>query len=177
MANFAPAYDKTSNYEGGWVKDTADRGGETYCGISRHFWPDWKGWEIIDAQPNKWRGKRFPIEELEHLITAFYKKEFWDKMGGGDIESQPVANFIYDWFVNSGADAIRQTQRVVGVESDGIVGAKTRRAINEMPPDLLMLRLIAARLLFLANIIYNSPNQRKFLKGWKTRILSYANSF
>ena len=36
-------------HEGGYVDDRDDRGGETYRGISRNNFPDWKGWKKIDG--------------------------------------------------------------------------------------------------------------------------------
>ena len=38
MANFEEAYKKTSDFEGGYVNDEDDAGGETYRGIARNFW-------------------------------------------------------------------------------------------------------------------------------------------
>lgn len=47
MARFQPALEKLLRLEGGWCSVPGDRGGETYCGISRAHWPTWEGWTTI----------------------------------------------------------------------------------------------------------------------------------
>ena len=49
MADFHKALKRTAKYEGGYVNDPADAGGETYKGISRRANPKWDGWQLIDA--------------------------------------------------------------------------------------------------------------------------------
>ena len=48
MADFEKAFINTMGYEGGYVYDPDDAGGETYKGISRRYHPSWPGWRIID---------------------------------------------------------------------------------------------------------------------------------
>ena len=43
MAIFKKAYEPVRQWEGGWCNVEGDRGGETYAGIARNFWPDWPG--------------------------------------------------------------------------------------------------------------------------------------
>jgi lysozyme family protein len=80
----------TSGFEGGYVNDPADRGGETYRGISRKSWPDWAGWALIDqAKAAGLRsasaiGRHFADDsEMDALVTEFYKNEFWEPFDGG----------------------------------------------------------------------------------------------
>lgn len=40
--------------EGGYANVLGDKGGETYMGISRVYWPSWPGWPVIDD----WRAER-----------------------------------------------------------------------------------------------------------------------
>ena len=106
-ANFAEAREITNKNEGGYANTTGDRGGETYRGISRAYWPNWEGWPIIDnikasgRLPNASEG-----EPLDTMVMNFYKNNFWDKLRGNDINSQTVANFLYDWYVTSQSAAI-----------------------------------------------------------------------
>jgi hypothetical protein len=61
----------TLGYEGEWVNDPDDRGGETYRGISRVHWPKWAGWAIIDAEkqneafPSRLMGMSFGSQSME----------------------------------------------------------------------------------------------------------------
>ena len=45
---YKEAIKKTLKYEGGYVNDKDDRGGETYRGVSRRYHPNWSGWKIVD---------------------------------------------------------------------------------------------------------------------------------
>lgn len=47
MANFKEAINKTLKFEGGYVNDPDDSGGETFLGISRVNNKSWKGWKLL----------------------------------------------------------------------------------------------------------------------------------
>lgn len=173
MADFLTAYSVTAQHEGGWVKDSADRGGETYAGIARKFHPHWHGWAIVDAVKSKKRGQFIDNPTLRMHVKSFYRTEFWNKMHGDLIKSQRVAGFIYDWFVNSGALGIKKAQQAIGVVADGKVGPKTLAAINKQSEAELMDQLITARIRFVTSIVIANPSQQKFLNGWLNRILSF----
>ena len=84
-----------------------------------------------------------------------------------------MANFTFDWNVNSGAWAVKALQNAAGVTPDGGVGPLTISAVNAIDEDLLMPALIAARIQFYKDIVAKNPSQQKFLNGWINR----ANSF
>ena len=46
MGEFEQAFEKMIRNEGGYLlhKVSGDRGGQTYAGIARNFYPDWDGW-------------------------------------------------------------------------------------------------------------------------------------
>ena len=48
-ADFNIAYNPVRTFEGDWCNVPGDKGGETYAGIARAFFPDWPGWHFIDA--------------------------------------------------------------------------------------------------------------------------------
>lgn len=50
MAEFALAYAPVKNFEGGWCDDFGDKGGETFCGCARNFFPDEPIWPVIDRE-------------------------------------------------------------------------------------------------------------------------------
>ena len=79
MADFEPCFEKVILIEGGYKlhEVQGDRGGMTYAGIARNFWPKWPGWAKIDA--NEFDG------ELTRLVRVFFKAEFWDRIRGDDI--------------------------------------------------------------------------------------------
>ena len=51
---FSQAFAATMQHEGGYANVQGDKGGETYMGISRVYWPSWPGWPVIDD----WRAER-----------------------------------------------------------------------------------------------------------------------
>lgn len=115
MANFEEAYKRTSKFEGGYVNDPQDAGGETYNGISRKANPAWEGWKIVDEQKKK---SNFPSNlksrknELDNMERSLYKSNYWDKVWGDKIKLQEVANDMYDTAVNMGVSmSIKLSER------------------------------------------------------------------
>lgn len=105
MAEYKISKKKTALNEGiNKLTDIAsDRGGETWNGISRVKNPDWPGWAIIDA----WKaGAMHPPlednEELHRLEDLFYYENIWIKIKGDSIESQEIADSLFDSAVNLG---------------------------------------------------------------------------
>ena len=102
MSDFKKAIAPVLAYEGGYVNDPDDNGGETYKGISRKFWPRWTGWAFID---NAKKQEGFPgslnkISGLNDSVLAFYRENFWKPIGGDNIEHSEVAGLILDSAVN-----------------------------------------------------------------------------
>lgn len=172
MADFHAAYNLTSKFEGGYVNDPDDTGGETYAGISRNNWPQWIGWEFIDKIKRHHgmnNGERLTGDHIEAAVESFYKTNFWDKIKGDQINNQSIANIMYDWYVNSGYHAIQWMQKVVGVTADGVIGPKTLQAINAGCQEEIFKQYKAARINFYHDIVKKRPAQRKFLSGWLNR--------
>lgn len=134
MANFIIAYKKTGGWEGGWNHVANDRGGETYKGIARNFWPKWSGWKVIDAYKKTRKlknGDFIKDPALDKLVLDFYKKEFWDVVGGDQIEDQNTANTLYDFGVNAGyGRSIQNIQTIFGMTANGKISADLIMRIN-----------------------------------------------
>lgn len=131
MANFLIAYKKTGGFEGGWNHVAGDRGGETYCGIARKFWPKWAGWKIVDSKKPIKNKTIFKDEALEKLVKDFYKKEFWDVVGGDQVEDQNIANTLYDFGVNAGfGRSIKNIEIVLKMTPTGKITKELLNRIN-----------------------------------------------
>ena len=172
MADFNKAFRLVLTNEGGYSNDSDDPGGETYKGIARKKQPDWIGWIIVDAmkkQPN------FPAsldqsQNLQAEIQRFYKVLFWDKIGGGQINDQEVANSIFDFAVNSGVStSIGLAQQVVGASCDGVIGTKTIQAINSFQPDHFIAAFTVEKCRKYIAICKKRPDSRKYFFGWIDR--------
>lgn len=164
MALFDLAFIKTLKAEGGYILHTVpgDRGGQTYAGISRVFWPEWDGWAMIDAGDSSIK--------IEAAVKRFYEVNFWNKVGGDGIAYQAVAETIFDFAVNAGVSvAVKTAQEIAGVARDGTVGPETLAAINRMDPARLSAEYRLARVRFRISICRRDKSQTKFLLGWITR--------
>lgn len=171
MANYDKAIAFTLKYEGGYVNDPADRGGETYRGITRINHPTWSGWAEVDRIKPR-HGQIIP--SLEDDVKKFYQQKYWGRIG--EICNDALAAFIFDWRVNSGNIAIKKLQALVGADADGIIGSETISKANNYNGNLTAL-LIKERRKFVANIVKNNPSQNKFLNGWLNRIAAFETTF
>lgn len=169
MAEFLTAYKKTALLEGGYSNVKSDRGGETYAEIARNFHPDWAGWKIIDQYKPLRHNQKINNTELHSLVKQFYYYNFWKPIQGDFITEQSIANFIYDWHVNSGEGGLKALQKALNLKPDGDIGRLSLAAINEA--DLHLLK--QARIAFVKDIVSRKPAQAKFLPGWLNRIQAF----
>lgn len=132
MTDFNIAYKKTGGWEGGYANVSGDRGGETYCGIARNFWGKWEGWKIVDQHKPLKPNQIIKDPKLEALVKKFYKDNFWDVVGGDEIDHQSNANTLYDFGVTSGQSrSIMQVQKVLGLSQTGKLNKVLIDAIND----------------------------------------------
>lgn len=117
-----------------------DPGGETVHGIARNPWPNWPGWLLVDASKTS---PNFPLimlsnQELMPQVLAFYQSNFWNKVRGGLINSQQIANQVFDEAVNAGSRAASKLlqESVNWVDNclavDGNIGPVTIQALNRI---------------------------------------------
>ena len=168
IKKFAPILIKK---EGGYVNHPNDKGGATKYGITlataKRFGFDKNNDGVINAEDVKL------LDEQDFIKVL---RSFWDTCKADEINNQSIANFIVDFYYNSGTSALRVMQRALGVNPDGIFGQKTINAINYPCPHINFRNLKHARLTFVHNIVINKPNQEVFLKGWLNRINSFEYS-
>lgn len=166
MGDFLSAQPYVIQNEGGYCEVHGDKGGETYCGIARNFFPAWAGWAILEPHKPLAYNEIIDDDQLNSLVNQFYKKQFWDGILGDGIDSQAVATYLYDFYVNAMHNAVKCIQRIVGVTVDGGFGNGTLAAVNGYSGDLLG-ELHNARCDYYKKI---APNDNaKFLVGWLSR--------
>ncbi len=188
MAKFNHAFERTMQFEGVYVCDPLDRGGETFNGISRRAWPNWPGWTIIDELKSK-PGFQGLVEhnlELRKLVETFYKSEFWDQIHGNEIPDQSIADELFDCSVNLGAKKAitfiqkglnilrRDNTRSVDIAEDGVCGPITISALrNYLAHDkswYLVKVMTVLRGMHYLTILTKDRSQRKFARGWLERV-------
>jgi len=164
VSDFQPAYEAMIRAEGGYVLHNVhgDRGGLTYAGIARNMNPKWPGWALIDA------GQDVPAQ----MVRDFYKANYWDNIGGDQLQHQVTAQTIFDFHVNAGRPARVLAQLVVGVTPDGAFGARTLAALDAYDPDKFVLAYALAKIARYRDIVTRDRTQQKFLLGWINRTLA-----
>lgn len=172
MAKFEIAIPHTLVWEGGYVFHEADPGGETNRGITDRL--DGKIDGMVDLDGDGYGD--VDIKGLtEDEAKQVYKRRFWDRMQGDKIESQLIANILFDGFVNCGFNGIRIMQRLLHLKDDGIVGPKTLAAINGADELLLYNRYKIERIKYYQDLAERKPALKVFLHGWMNRIQSFPD--
>jgi len=167
--------------EGGYSNNPADRGGETFCGISRRYHPDWPGWPVIDATPAAERDKLTNDPDMGQVVAAFYHAEYWQPLRLDEIRSEAVASELFDSAVNVGKGrAARWLQHAVNLLSsrqiaeDGAVGPVTIAAANAVIKDYggrpLLTTLNGLQFEHYHRLVEADPSQRVFFRGWLSRV-------
>jgi len=94
---------------------------------------------------------------------AFYVRRIEDKL---------LAVNVFDMCVNAGPHrACVLVQRLAGVKEDGIIGAKTAQAIQDVP--VTTDDYVEARIEYYKKVVAHNDKNAKFLNGWINR----ANKF
>lgn len=176
MTGWQNALDFTLKYEGGWVDDPHDLGGETFRGISRRNWPNWAGWARVDelkALPD-FISRVNADNALEPLVEQFYYTEFWTKIHGDELPNK-MAVAVFDFAVNSGSTtACRMLQVALGVGVDGVIGPKTVKAAHD-GGEPAIIEFMARRAKFLYEIMDKDPGQAVWAMNWFRRMFKLAN--
>lgn len=170
MANFNTAYELTLKNEGGYSNHPRDKGGETYAGIARNYYPKWPGWQTIDeikkTGPIK-TGKRFT--QLSQAVKDFFYNEYWTKrINGNAINNQAIANFVYDFAVNSGKASLI-INKTIGAKQNTTLKSDSIAIINASNPGKIFQQLYDARMAYVKTL----DDYDVFGKGWENRIKKY----
>ena len=167
-------------FEGGYVNDPNDKGGETNYGITAST--------LNSAKIKGWVPSNITIQniKLEHVKTI-YKKGYWDVVKADGLPD-PLNLILFDAAVNHGpSTAVKLLQEslnsILKVGSnlvvDGIIGPKTLAAVKDVismdhnmwlqPNSLvryLCIDVLMNRVELYTSIITNNKSQEKFFKGW-----------
>lgn len=153
--------------EGGFSDNPSDPGGATKFGISLRF--------LQSISPSS--KTLSDIEDLT-LIDAqtIYETNFWDPIYNL-IESQQIANYIFDMTVNMGSSISHKIvqQAICSVTcnrqlmpDDGIFGSRTLSDVNQHS-QYIIYPIRAIRADHYKLLVANNPNLGVFLTGWLNR--------
>lgn len=150
LMNFEECVAIIIDFEGGYVFDSNDPGGETKYGISKRQYPD------ID------------IKDLsQEDAISIYKRDYWDRIEGDSLPDY-LRLLVFDCAVNQGVSrASTFAQRSVRVEADGIIGPKTIAELYNIEPSFFVRDFSMYRFEAYAK----NPGWQHFGKGWCKRLL------
>ena len=174
MACFHKAYERAIPIEGIRSNHPRDIGGDTLYGVAKNYHPiTWA--KLRDALRKG--------EDVYPILADFYLEEFWNPFSGDHIDSQLIANEIFEAGVNCGIKtAVSWAQAAYNffrnlrgrdswppaLVTDGVIGPKTLEALNyvhERDYD----RAITARQNVIQALHYDTrPLEYRddFLLGW-----------
>ncbi len=190
---YRKAFAKVMGHEGGYSYHPADKGGETFKGISRKYNPTWDGWELIDStkksNPADFEEILMKDFQLDLNVEYFYYENYW-KTKRLNLERLAdnfpnTASQLFDIAVNMGvkraAKILQQALNILNRDEynypdviiDGFIGEKSFYVILEeikfeksYLPKLISL-LKAKRYL---DIIEADKSQEIFIRGWINRV-------
>jgi lysozyme family protein len=142
MADFLTAVNKTLEYEGGLVDNPRDPGGLTNFGIALKFHP-----ELTDADIRNMTRTR---------AIGIYRQQYWLDLYDR-IQSQVLANLLFDFSVTSGVHrAVQTLQGAIflhnGPAFDGVFGPATLQAANAADQSRLIAEFATSRIEFYVKI-------------------------
>lgn len=159
---FDVVFDRVISHEGGFQKDSRDRGNWTSGVVGQG---ELKGTKFGLA------AMTYPHLDIEELTVsqakAIYYEDWWVAL---KMDSYPSAMSyqMFDASVNHGSGrAIQFVQRAVGVKDDGILGPKTLKAISAMNINDVLMLFIAERLQYFTEV----KTWDAYGKGWTRRMV------
>lgn len=141
------------NFEGGYVNDSNDPGGETKFGISKRSFPNLNICELT-------------LDQAKEI----YRHHYWDMC---ECDKLPgwLRLMVFDCAVNQGVSrATIYLQRTVGVQPDGIIGSVTLDATYSSDAyDTLKEYSMQRHRSYTQN-----PRWKFYGKGWSKRLLEIS---
>lgn len=177
MASFDVSFPTMLKHEGGFVNDPVDPGGATNKGVTMG---------TFQSCAKQYLGIEPTLENLKALTDAqagkIYKPLYWDKVRGDDIALQELASIVFDFQVNSGANAAKLLQKVLNemgatppLTVDGNIGPGTMAALTGMDQKAVYRRYKQGRIDYYQDLVARRPALGKFLKGWLNRVNDFPD--
>lgn len=182
--SFEDSVRRVLDIEAGYANDPDDRGGETICGISRVWWPDWEGWLIVDRMKEKGLAPHV-TPQLTKLAEQLYRQHFWNRVRGdqlGDTLGYELFEMAVNTSVHKASTTLQEALNLLNRNGkswpelllDGQIGPATLKTVHmlrqERNGEANLVRLFnALQAEHYINLARRSPAQEKFLRGWLDR--------
>lgn len=144
--------------EGGFSDHPADPGGATNFGITQQTLAGWRG------RP----ANRHDVKALSKTeALSILKAQYWDAIRGDELPAG-LDYALFDYAVNSGpARAVKDLQRILEIEADGILGGATLAAIRKYANVVGLIEALCSRRWA---FVQRLSTFKTFGEGWKRRI-------
>lgn len=134
MSSFNTAHGKTAINEGGFTLVREDNGNWTSGSVGTGTLVG-TNYGISAPVLADYLNRRITREDMENLspdvAKKIYKRLYWDKIKGDEINNQDTANSIYDSAVNMGVGtAIKMAQRALRIKETGVMDIETLNKLN-----------------------------------------------
>lgn len=161
--------------EGGFVDDSADRGGPT-------------NWGVTQAKLTSWLRRPATLEDVQALTREQAREIYRADYRAAQLDVAPDAceELLLDVYTNHGpGNYTLILQRALGVVVDGRIGPQTRGALAAAEGRRLFLRLCAERMRFTGRAITKNlrdddhdgiPDNTKFAFGWLNRQAGFVEA-
>jgi lysozyme family protein len=166
MADDTHIFPFIRKWEGGYANNPNDTGGETMAGVTYKLWVTLFGPDADD---------RFLAMSNEDWATC--TAPFWFAILGDKINSQRIADLMFDWVWGSGKyHPEHDVQHILDtcfhnkLVEDGNFGPATIDAINSADEQQLWGDLVTDRYQYLLDCVTARPANQEFLHGWQNRM-------
>ena len=162
---YTEALTKTLKEEGGYTVDKS--GGATNMGVTQ---------DTLNAYTKKKGLEEIDVKDMPpYMAVDIYLDEYYKAPKINTLPKEIQSN-VFDFGVNAGpAQSIKILQRVVGVKADGIIGPKTRAAVNKYIEangvDALNTGISDGRAKFQEDLYKQNPEKYgTYIEGWRNRV-------
>ena len=153
---FIKFFSRLMKYEGGYVNDPDDLGGETKFGISKRAYPK------LDIRN---------LTETDAMLI--FHRDYYLPLNIQSFVDDQIAWQVFDFGVNAGVRrSAKMVQRIVGAFPDGQIGSKSLDLINNYSGEYpLHIEFMSERLKYYMMLTEKRTKNMKYLKGWIFRAL------
>jgi len=118
-SNFQECLDLVLKYEGGWVNNPADPGGETNLGVTKRVWEEYVG-HAVKTMKNLTKDDVAPMYELKYWRPCYC-----------EVLPRGLDFVVFSMGVNAGPGrSVKLLQQSIGCVPDGVIGPRTRELIS-----------------------------------------------
>lgn len=161
-------------YESYYANVKADKGKETYAGISRRFNPDWYGWKYIDQyKKEKGRINRYQrLPELDFWVLDYYL-DIWVKEEFYKFKDQDIVNYVFDLRINSNRGGVKlickTLQKFNYYHTSKKMTTGIIEDINKIDSKLFLKELRKNRIAYYYTLVRRDKSQKQFINHWIKR--------